>query len=115
MASAIVIRDQVWAKDSNGVLRKPETMAPRADRSQFTIVSYTTGFPQSTVPLAGGGEMIQLEMKTSGEQTGPWEDVTIRFKVTVGGSAIQLLPSPYWFQRIELWNGNKERMFVMYP
>lgn len=72
-----------------------------SDLNQYVLYSYSQGY--NTNAFNGQNtDMIQLKIEPS-SLPGPISQMMLRFKLTSTSTAVQLMPSPYWVNRIELW------------
>lgn len=91
---------------SGKILPLHQVQQASASLNQYCVVNYTAGVPSAAF---SGAQECRLQIRPS-DVPNEIRDMTIRFKVANSvASDVQLCPTPYFVDRVELWQ-NADRM-----
>jgi len=76
------------------------------------VISYSSGFSSNNFNGANT-DYIPLKIERSAIK-GPITQLAVRLKSTSTSTAVQLIPTPYWIQRIEVWQNSDREIIRMY-
>jgi hypothetical protein len=83
-----------------------------SDINQHAVISYSQGF--SANAFNGTlSDVIQLKVERS-SLPGPIREAAIRFRLTSTSTAVQLAATPYWVNRVELWQNSDREILRMH-
>jgi len=87
-------------------------MNKNSDLNQYSVVTYSQGY--NAAQFNGSyTDLVGLKIEKS-SLPGPIKQAQLRLKMQCGSTAVQLMPTPYWFNRLEIWQGADREIIRLY-